>query len=76
MQFSYHLQLKTQVNACKPRSYYIPFPNETFSFEKGASAFVTELKDWSFGFFEELPENVLAAALPARVRVQIGRAHV
>ena len=69
MQFSYHLQLKTQVNACKPRSYYIPFPNETFSFEKGASAFVTELKDWSFGFFEELPENVLAAALPARVRV-------
>ena len=69
MQFSYHLQLKTQVNACKPRSYYIPFPNETFSFEKGSSAFVTELKDWSFGFFEELPENVLAAALPARVRV-------
>lgn len=69
MQFSYHLQLKTQVNACKPRSYYIPFPNETFSFEKGASAFVTELKDWSFGFFEELPENVLEAALPARVRV-------
>ena len=69
MQFSYHLQLKTQVNACKPRSYYIPFPNETFSFEKGASAFVTELKDWSFGFFEELPEDVLAAALPARVRV-------
>lgn len=69
MQFSYHLQLKTQMNACKPRSYYIPFPNETFSFEKGASAFVTELKDWSFGFFEELPENVLAAALPARVRV-------
>ena len=69
MQFSYHLQLKTQVNACKPRSYYIPFPNETFSFEKGASAFVTELKDWSFGFFEELPENALAAALPARVRV-------
>lgn len=69
MQFSYHLQLKTQVNACNPRSYYIPFPNETFSFEKGASAFVTELKDWSFGFFEELPENVLAAALPARVRV-------
>ena len=51
MQFSYHLQLKTQVNACKPRSYYIPFPNETFSFEKGASAFVTELKDLSFGFF-------------------------
>ena len=69
MQFSYHLQLKTQVNACKPRSYYIPFPNETFSFEKSASAFVTELKDWSFGFFEELPENVLEAALPARVRV-------
>ncbi len=69
MQFSYHLQLKTQVNACKPRSYYIPFPNETFSFEKGASAFVTELKDWSFGFFEELPEDVLEAALPARVRV-------
>lgn len=69
MQFSYHLQLKTQVNACKPRSYYIPFPNETFSFEKGASAFVTELKDWSFGFFEELPENALEAALPARVRV-------
>ncbi len=69
MQFSYHLQLKTQVNACKPRSYYIPFPNETFSFEKGASAFVTELKDCSFGFFEELPENVLEAALPARVRV-------
>ncbi len=69
MQFSYHLQLKTQVNACKLRSYYIPFPNETFSFEKGASAFVTELKDWSFGFFEELPENVLEAALPARVRV-------
>ena len=69
MQFSYHLQLKTQVNACKPRSYYIPFPNKTFSFEKGASAFVTELKDWSFGFFEELPEDVLEAALPARVRV-------
>ena len=41
MQLTYHLQLITQVNACKPRSYYIPFPDEKFSFEKGASAFVT-----------------------------------
>ena len=69
MQLTYHLQLITQVNACKPRSYYIPFPDEKFSFEKGASAFVTELKDWDFGFFEELPEDVLTAALPARVHV-------
>ena len=69
MQLTYHLQLIMQVNACKPRSYYIPFPDEKFSFEKGASAFVTELKDWNFGFFEELPEDVLTAALPARVHV-------
>ena len=69
MQLTYHLQLIPQVNACKPRSYYIPFPSDKFSFEKGDSAFVTKLTDWDFGFFEALPEDVLSAALPARVRV-------
>ena len=69
MQLIYHLQLTAQVNACKPRSYYIPFPSEKFSFEKGDSAFVTKLTEWDFGFFETLPEDVLSVALSARVRV-------
>lgn len=69
MEFNYHRQLVAQKGACAPRSYYIPFPEPEFSFDKGRSAFVTELKNWQFGYFPSLPEDALGAALPHAVKV-------
>ena len=63
MEFNYHRQLVAQKGACAPRSYYIPFPEPEFSFDKGRSAFVTELKNWQFGYFPSLPEDALGADL-------------
>ena len=69
MEFNYHRQLVAQKGACAPRSYYIPFPEPEFSFDKRRSAFVTELKNWQFGYFPSLPEDALGAALPHAVKV-------
>ena len=70
MEFNYHRQLVAQKGACEPRSYYIPFPEPEFSFDKGRSAFVTELKNWQFGYFPSLPEDALGAALPPNATLE------
>ncbi|MBQ8885209.1 MAG: hypothetical protein IJY62_02400 [Clostridia bacterium] len=57
MNFEYHESIVSQVNAVKPRSYYIPFADKNFTFNKSDSPFVDMLKTWRFAHFPSLPEN-------------------
>lgn len=57
----YHETLTPQVNAVKTRSYYIPFPDETFSLEKRNSDRVTVLDRWKFAYYPRYREGILDA---------------
>lgn len=61
MVFSYHETLIPQVNAMPSRSYYIPFAEENFSFDKAASPFVEMLREWRFACFPKLIDEILDA---------------
>ena len=61
MEFSYHETLIPQVNAMPSRSYYIPFADESFSFDKAASPFVELLQEWRFAYFPKLFDGILDA---------------
>jgi len=55
----YHETIETQVNALEPRSYYIPFSEESFSFDLTKSNEVTLLSKWNFKYFNNFNESVI-----------------
>lgn len=55
----YHETLTPQVNALKTRSYYIPFGNENFSFDKRKSERVTLLDRWKFAYYPHYEQGIL-----------------
>lgn len=59
MDFNLHNSLVTQVNAEKPRSYYIPFKDRNFSLNMKDSSEVTMLTKWRFAYFPKFEEKLI-----------------
>lgn len=69
MKYDYHNTLTTQINAQKPRSFYIPFPTADFPDCEFNSPKVTLLSDWKFSYYPKTTDEAFESTPLGKIKV-------